>query len=42
MSSPHSRTRVIWVPKSLLDNLGGPIQKMGTKICLKEFIGTQR
>jgi hypothetical protein len=25
MSSPHSRTNVIWVPKSLLANLDGPI-----------------
>jgi hypothetical protein len=27
MTSPHSRTKAIWVPKSLLANLGGPIQK---------------
>jgi hypothetical protein len=27
MSSTHSRTKVIWVPKYLLANLGGPIQK---------------
>jgi hypothetical protein len=27
MSSPHSRTKAIWVPKPLFANLGGPIQK---------------
>jgi hypothetical protein len=40
MSSPHSRTKAIWVPKSLLPNIDG--HEMGTKICLKEFVGTQR
>ena len=27
MSSPHSRTKAIWVPKSLLANLDGPIMR---------------
>jgi hypothetical protein len=34
MSSPHSRTKAIWVPKSLLANLGGPIMRWVPK-CTK-------
>jgi hypothetical protein len=39
MSSPHSRTKAIWVPKSSLANLEGPIMRC-VKICLTEFVGT--
>jgi ribosomal protein S8 len=31
ISSPHSRTKAIWVPKSLLTNLDGPIPRWGPK-----------
>jgi hypothetical protein len=41
MSSPHSRTKSIWVPKSLLANLDD-MKLWGTKMYLISFAGTQR
>jgi hypothetical protein len=36
-SSPHSRTKAIWVPKSLLANLDRPIMRWVPKYNLKNL-----